>query len=101
MHASRCGSDQPLDARQHFLRGAAGEGQQKDSLRRHSAREQMRDTMDQRPRLSRARAGDNEQRTPGVRRRGQLRRIQPIRERMRRCRFERARASRVEARDIV
>src|SRR5258708_16326206 len=61
----------------------------------------MRDRMNERPRLSRSRAGDDEERTARVRRRVQLRRIQLAGECVRRCQFERARAGRVEARNVV
>ncbi len=53
-----------LGPAQHFLRGAAREGQQQDPLGRHALEQQMRDPMRERIGLAGSRARDDEQR-PG------------------------------------
>ena len=63
VHARARAADQPLGAREHLLRGAAREGEEQDALGRHAALDQVRDAVDERPRLARAGAGDDEQRT--------------------------------------
>ena len=55
--------DEALGAREHFLGGAAREGEQEDPLRRDAAVDQVGDAVDQRSRLSRSGAGDDEERS--------------------------------------
>ncbi len=70
-HARR-GGDEPARPLQHLARGAAGERQQQDPLRRHALGHQPGDPRAQRRRLARAGAGEDQQRPTGVRRGGPL-----------------------------
>ena len=72
LHAARHGAHEAFGAAEHFLGGAAGEGEEEDALGRDAALEQVRDAVDQRARLAGAGAGDDEQRTVAVGRGGSL-----------------------------
>jgi hypothetical protein len=66
VHAPAVAADQSLRAREHFLRGASRKRQQKYSLGRDAAVDEVRYTVHQRACLSGSRAGDDEQWTIGV-----------------------------------
>ena len=67
VHTSGGVSDQSLYASKHFLGGSAREGQEKDALGLHASIDEVGDAVNQRARLARAGAGDDKQRTIGVR----------------------------------
>src|ERR1051325_10253053 len=58
--AGRGRSHQALGAREHFVRGASGKGQQQNPLRRDPAVDQVSDAVDKGACLSRACPGDDE-----------------------------------------
>ena len=72
VHVAAQRADESLGAREHLVRGAPGEGQKKNALRLHAALEQVRHPIDERPRLARSRAGDDEQRAVAIHRRRSL-----------------------------
>ena len=76
------GTDEAFGPREHLACGAAREGEEEDALGDDSPLDQGGDAMDERARLPRAGAGDDEQRTVaegggpglvGIQRRGELR----------------------------
>ena len=62
VHPRAGGADESLGAGEHLAGGAAREGEEEDALRRDAALDQVRDAVDERARLARAGAGDDEQR---------------------------------------
>src|SRR5690349_20619644 len=67
---TRRAADEPLGAREHLLRSAAGERQKQDPLWFYTCIYKVGDAVDQRSRLPRSCAGDDEERpfTKGCRR---------------------------------
>ena len=72
VHPRRGRAHQPLGAGEHFLSGAAGEAEQEDAFGRGAGVDQVGDAVDQRARLARAGAGDDQQGPVAVRRGGVL-----------------------------
>jgi hypothetical protein len=66
MHFLAVAPDESFGARQHFLRGAAGEGQKEDALGFDPAIYEMRDSVNERARLACACAGNDEKGTIAV-----------------------------------
>ena len=66
---------------EHLAGGAAREGEQEDPLRRDAALDEVRDAVDERARLARARAGDDEQRPVAERDGARLLRVERVGER--------------------
>ena len=101
VHGAARAPDEALGAAEHLLRGTPRERQEEDAFRADPRLEQVRDAVHQRARLARAGSGDDQQRSVGVRRRLQLRRIQLGGEVRRAPRLDFANAGRVDARAVL
>src|SRR5512141_2102591 len=76
MHLAARGSNELLRAREHLLRGATSKREKKNSVRPHSALDEVRYAVDESAGLSCSGACDDEQRPVAVRRCGGLLGIQ-------------------------
>jgi hypothetical protein len=81
MHPGASGADQSLGAGEHLAGGATREGEEEDPFGRDSTLDQVRDAVDERARLARAGAGDDEQRRVAERRGALLLRVERYGER--------------------
>jgi len=81
VHPGARGADQTLGAGEHLAGGAPREGEEQDPLRRDAALDQVRDAVDERARLARAGAGDDEQRPVAERDGALLLRVERVDER--------------------
>jgi hypothetical protein len=81
VHPRARGADQALGAGEHLSGGAAREGEEEDPLCRDAALDQVRDTVDERARLPRAGAGDDEERPVAERDGALLLRVERVDER--------------------